>query len=111
MPEEPQSPQFNKFPQSRTVDEGSPFKATCALDDVETGRSYISFYSFTSMLVLLSPRSKDFKRTLCSFISFASFLILLLALLNLAQEFFTLINIFIITTKKLKLWIFHEIIS
>lgn len=36
MPEEPQSPQFNKFPQSRTVDEGSPFKATCALDDVET---------------------------------------------------------------------------
>lgn len=41
VPEEPQSPQFNKFPQSRTVDEGSPFKATCALDDVETGRSYI----------------------------------------------------------------------
>ncbi|XP_065941807.1 twitchin isoform X18 [Magallana gigas] len=36
VPEEPQSPQFNKFPQSRTVDEGSPFKATCALDDVET---------------------------------------------------------------------------
>ena len=51
--EEPQGPQFKKFPQSRTVDEGSPFKATCALDDVETGKNNkISNYgSFISKFV------------------------------------------------------------
>ena len=42
--EEPQGPQFKKFPQSRTVDEGSPFKATCALDDVETGKKKIKVH-------------------------------------------------------------------
>ncbi|XP_061166987.1 twitchin-like isoform X9 [Saccostrea echinata] len=34
--EEPQGPQFKKFPQSRTVDEGSSFTATANLDDVES---------------------------------------------------------------------------
>lgn len=63
------------------------------------------------MLVLLSPRIRILGEHFFWFISFASFLILLLALLHFAQEYFTLINIFIITTKKLKLWIFHEIIS
>lgn len=58
VPKEPQSPQFNKFPQSRTVDEGSPFKATCALDDVETGRSHL----YTPLLLFPSyylSSSKD----------------------------------------------------
>lgn len=72
---------------------------------------HTSFYSFTSMLVLLSPRIRILGEHFFCLFHLHQFLILLLALLHFAQEYFTLINIFIITTKKLKLWIFHEIIS
>ena len=57
--EEPQGPQFKKFPQSRTVDEGSPFKATCALDDVETGKNNKSSYYGSFMCKFVRDCSVD----------------------------------------------------